>query len=59
MHGSFLKNPIVKRGLLSRFSTAFSDDIGLRKADATVPLAAGWLIEQAGLGFVLGNALDA
>lgn len=55
--GSFFKNPIVSAACYLDLAQRFPTIVGYAQADATVKLAAGWLIEQAGLkGFVLGNA---
>jgi UDP-N-acetylmuramate dehydrogenase len=54
--GSFFKNPIVSAACYLDLAQQFPTIVGYAQADATVKLAAGWLIEQAGLkGFVLGN----
>ncbi|MGI2081134.1 UDP-N-acetylmuramate dehydrogenase [Shewanella putrefaciens] len=55
--GSFFKNPIVSAACYLELSQRFSTIVGYAQADGSVKLAAGWLIEQAGLkGFILGKA---
>ena len=55
--GSFFKNPIVSAACYVDLAQRFPTIVGYAQANTTVKLAAGWLIEQAGLkGFELGNA---
>ncbi|QYJ79002.1 UDP-N-acetylmuramate dehydrogenase [Shewanella acanthi] len=55
--GSFFKNPIIKAEQYIRLTQRFPTIVGYAQKNGDVKLAAGWLIEQAGLkGFVLGNA---
>ncbi|AVV84359.1 UDP-N-acetylenolpyruvoylglucosamine reductase [Shewanella putrefaciens] len=43
--------------MLLELAQRFSTIVGYAQADGSVKLAAGWLIEQAGLkGFILGKA---
>ncbi|MGL4446719.1 MAG: UDP-N-acetylmuramate dehydrogenase [Shewanella sp.] len=55
--GSFFKNPLVSAACYLDLAQRFPGIVGYAQADASVKLAAGWLIEHAGLkGFALGNA---
>lgn len=47
--GSFFKNPIVPAGTFAHLQAQFPDMPHYPLADGRVKLAAGWLIEQAGL----------
>ncbi len=47
--GSFFKNPIVSTAQLELLRSAFPGLVAFPQADGTAKLAAGWLIEQAGL----------
>ena len=47
--GSFFKNPVVPRGVYARLQEDFPDCPAYPIDDATVKLAAGWLIDKAGL----------
>lgn len=54
--GSFFKNPIISAATYLELALRFPSIVGYAQANGDVKLAAGWLIEQAGLkGFVLGN----
>lgn len=55
--GSFFKNPLVSAACYLELAQKFPAIVGYAQADGKVKLAAGWLIEQAGLkGFTLGDA---
>ncbi|QSX37457.1 UDP-N-acetylmuramate dehydrogenase [Shewanella sedimentimangrovi] len=55
--GSFFKNPIVEAAQYAELAVRFPQIVGYGMEDGRVKLAAGWLIEQAGLkGFKLGQA---
>lgn len=55
--GSFFKNPIVSASVYIELAQRFPSIVGYAQPDGDVKLAAGWLIEHAGLkGFALGNA---
>lgn len=55
--GSFFKNPIVSAATYLELAPRFPSIVGYAQVNGDVKLAAGWLIEQAGLkGFILGNA---
>ena len=55
--GSFFKNPTVSSELAARLASQFPAMPRYPQADGEVKLAAGWLIEQAGLkGLVMGRA---
>lgn len=55
--GSFFKNPLVSSTQLSHLQHQFPQIPHYAQADGRYKLAAGWLIEQAGLkGFQLGRA---
>lgn len=55
--GSFFKNPIISAAAYVELAQRFPNIVGYAQANGDVKLAAGWLIEHAGLkGFVLGNA---
>ncbi len=47
--GSFFKNPVVTAAEYQRLATEFPGIVGYALSDGTVKLAAGWLIDQAGL----------
>ena len=54
--GSFFKNPIVDKEVLSNIQASFEKVPNYPAADGKVKLAAGWLIEQAGWkGKTIGN----
>lgn len=55
--GSFFKNPIISASAYVELAQRFPNIVGYAQPNGDVKLAAGWLIEHAGLkGFVLGNA---
>ncbi|MDH1468548.1 UDP-N-acetylmuramate dehydrogenase [Shewanella bicestrii] len=55
--GSFFKNPIVSAATYMQLAARFPSIVGYAQPNGEVKLAAGWLIEHAGLkGFALGNA---
>ena len=55
--GSFFKNPVVSAAKATKLSSQFGDIPAYDQADGRVKLAAGWLIEHAGLkGYQLGGA---
>ena len=55
--GSFFKNPIVSASVYIELAQRFPSIVGYAQPNGEVKLAAGWLIEHAGLkGFALGNA---
>lgn len=55
--GSFFKNPIIDANLYMTLAQKFPNIVGYALADGNIKLAAGWLIEHAGLkGFTLGGA---
>ncbi len=55
--GSFFKNPSVSKEQFERLKSKFPEIVAYENADHTMKLAAGWLIEQAGLkGFRKGDA---
>ncbi|WP_168195237.1 UDP-N-acetylmuramate dehydrogenase [Shewanella sp. SNU WT4] len=55
--GSFFKNPIVNVVTYQQLARKFPSIVGYALDDGRVKLAAGWLIEHAGLkGFELGRA---
>lgn len=55
--GSFFKNPIISAATYVELAERFPSIVGYAQANGDVKLAAGWLIEQAGLkGYVLGKA---
>ncbi len=54
--GSFFKNPLVSAACYLELAQRFSNIVGYAQPNGEVKLAAGWLIEQAGLkGFTLGK----
>lgn len=54
--GSFFKNPVVSKGVYEKLQASFPSMPFYPQADGTVKLAAGWLIENAGLkGYRQGN----
>jgi len=54
--GSFFKNPVVSEMQFVGLKIEFSDIVGYPQENGDVKLAAGWLIDQAGLkGFRKGN----
>lgn len=56
--GSFFQNPTVSSRLAARLTSQFPAMPRYPQADGEVKLAAGWLIEQAGLkGLVMGRAV--
>ncbi|HEX7754876.1 MAG TPA: UDP-N-acetylmuramate dehydrogenase [Niabella sp.] len=55
--GSFFKNPSVERSQYLSLKNRFPDIVAYENADGTMKLAAGWLIEHAGLkGYRRGDA---
>ena len=55
--GSFFKNPLVDVLTYHSLAKQYPNIVGYAQPDGQVKLAAGWLIEAAGLkGFTLGNA---
>ena len=55
--GSFFKNPVVTAGAFQRLKKIHPGIVGFENANATVKLAAGWLIEQCGWkGYRKGDA---
>ncbi|MBT1446646.1 UDP-N-acetylmuramate dehydrogenase [Shewanella sp. JM162201] len=55
--GSFFKNPVVDAATFSTIVRQFPDAVAYAQDDGRMKLAAGWLIDKAGLkGFRLGNA---
>lgn len=55
--GSFFKNPIISAKAFSRLSLLFPDIVGYAMDDGQIKLAAGWLIDKAGLkGYQIGDA---
>ena len=55
--GSFFKNPVINRSLFLDLQSRYPEIVGHQQDDNQVKVAAGWLIEEAGLkGFTLGNA---
>jgi UDP-N-acetylmuramate dehydrogenase len=55
--GSFFKNPSVTKEKYLQLKQDFENIVGYENADATIKLAAGWLIEQCGWkGFREGDA---
>jgi len=54
--GSFFKNPIVSADQFSKLKSVYIDIPAYAQSDGRIKLAAGWLIEQAGLkGFRVGD----
>lgn len=54
--GSFFKNPIISAATYLELALRFPSVVGYAQTNGDVKLAAGWLIEHAGLkGFVLGK----
>jgi len=54
--GSFFKNPMVSADEFSKLKSIYSDIPAYPQNDGRIKLAAGWLIEQAGLkGFRVGD----
>lgn len=54
--GSFFKNPIISRAQFERLKALWPDMIAYPSADNTVKVAAGWLVERAGLrGYSTGS----
>ena len=54
--GSFFKNPVVSAEKYKQLSEQFGKMPHYQQADNTVKLAAGWLIDQAGLkGYQKGD----
>ncbi|MEN2751113.1 UDP-N-acetylmuramate dehydrogenase [Psychrobacter sp. FBL11] len=47
--GSFFQNPIINLSLFTSLQSIYPNIVGYPMPDATVKVAAGWLIEQAGL----------
>ncbi len=47
--GSFFQNPIIAQSQFISLQTIYPDIVGYPMPDSTVKVAAGWLIEQAGL----------
>ncbi|MGE6570763.1 UDP-N-acetylmuramate dehydrogenase [Shewanella vesiculosa] len=55
--GSFFKNPVVSIDVYNTLKTRYAALVGYPQSDDHYKLAAGWLIEQAGLkGFNIGDA---
>ena len=55
--GSFFKNPIIPIHKFELLKTTFPNIVGYKISDSEIKLAAGWLIESAGLkGYRNGNA---
>jgi len=55
--GSFFKNPSVSKDHFAVLKSKFAEMVAYENPDHTMKLAAGWLIEQAGLkGFRKGDA---
>lgn len=55
--GSFFKNPVVEQHQFQELQQKFPEIVGYTVNDGCVKLAAGWLIDQAGLkGYRQGNA---
>lgn len=55
--GSFFKNPEVEKSVYLNLKTQYPDLVAYELGNGNYKLAAGWLIEKAGLkGFVKGNA---
>lgn len=55
--GSFFKNPVVSKEIFARLKQQYPNIPTYDAGPDLIKLAAGWLIEQAGLkGFVLGEA---
>lgn len=55
--GSFFKNPIVPFGTFKKLQLTFPEIVAYPEGNNRMKLAAGWLIEQAGLkGYSLGDA---
>ncbi len=47
--GSFFQNPIIAQNQFDKLKSIYPDIVGYLLADTTVKVAAGWLIEKAGL----------
>ncbi|QYJ82594.1 UDP-N-acetylmuramate dehydrogenase [Shewanella aegiceratis] len=55
--GSFFKNPVVSQQTFDALKQQYADIVGYALSDSQVKLAAGWLIDKAGLkGQSVGNA---
>lgn len=55
--GSFFKNPSISRNLFTDLQRRYPEIVGHQQDDGLVKVAAGWLIDQAGLkDFTHGNA---
>lgn len=55
--GSFFKNPSISKERFELLKDKFPNIVAYENPDATVKLAAGWLIEQCGLkGYRMGDA---
>ena len=55
--GSFFKNPVIPTSLFMDLQGRYPEIVGYHQGDDLVKVAAGWLIDQAGLkGFAHGNA---
>lgn len=55
--GSFYKNPAVDASVAEKISNEYPSMPSYPQANGQIKLAAGWLIEQAGLkGFTVGGA---
>ncbi|WP_285163861.1 UDP-N-acetylmuramate dehydrogenase [Shewanella goraebulensis] len=55
--GSFFKNPIIEASEYLELLKTYSDLVGYAQADGKIKVAAGWLIDEAGLkGFKEGRA---
>lgn len=55
--GSFFKNPVVPAEQYLSLLTQYSDLVGYAQSDGRIKIAAGWLIDEAGLkGHTVGRA---
>ncbi|WP_137224516.1 UDP-N-acetylmuramate dehydrogenase [Shewanella sp. MEBiC00475] len=55
--GSFFKNPIVSSTCYELLKSRYAELVGYKQIDGRFKIAAGWLIDTAGLkGFNIGNA---
>ena len=55
--GSFFKNPVIPRRLFMDLQRRYPEIVGYQQDNGLVKVAAGWLIDQAGLkGFAHGKA---
>ncbi len=54
--GSFFKNPVVDQSKFENLKKEYPDIVGYPQENGEIKLAAGWLIDQAGLkGYRIGN----